>query len=132
MIVRLTIIMVLTMLVACDTSNKPSSNKGRLIMGKVHAEGELQLALSEENEVITNNPSEVLIKDSITATTIAESILFGVYGQENIKSQRPYETYLIKSYWVISGTLPKGYKGGTFLLILDSRNSKVIKITHSK
>ena len=47
-------------------------------------------------------------------------------------SQKPYETHLIENHWVISGTLQKGMKGGTFLIIIDARNSKVLKISHGK
>jgi hypothetical protein len=101
-------------------------------MGKSYAEKELKLTLSKEFQHNVINNKSVLIKDSSTAIKIAEPILFGIYGKENIGSQRPYETYLIDNYWVIAGTLPKDTDGGTFLFILDARNSKVLKITHGK
>ena len=108
------------------------SQNNRTILGKNYAEKELK-------EVLTNNANhnivdnkELIIKDSLTATNVAESILFKIYGKNNIESQKPYETYLIEKYWVISGTLPKGYDGGTFLIIIDARNSQVLKITHGK
>ena len=55
-----------------------------------------------------------------------------IYGKENIESQKPYEHYLIKNYWIIAGTLKKDIVGGTFLIIIDARNSKILKITHGK
>ena len=63
---------------------------------------------------------------------MAEYILFNIYGKDNIENQKPYETHLIENHWVISGTLQKGMKGGTFLIIIDARNSKVLKISHGK
>ena len=104
----------------------------RSILGKSYAEQELKSALidNSQNNLIDNKIA--IVKDSLTAINIAEPILFSIYGKDNITKQRPYEIYLIDSYWVISGTLPKKYKGGTFLIIIDSRDCKIIRITHGK
>lgn len=122
---KLTIILFAFSLIAC-------SQNDRSLLGKSFAESELKLALSKESQhnVIDNN--DVLIKDSSTAVKIVEPILFSIYGKENIESQKPYETYLVENYWIISGKLPKGMLGGTFLIIIDARNSKILKITHGK
>ena len=101
-------------------------------MEKSHAEKELKLALSKESQHNVINNKSVLIKDSSTAINVAEPILFSIYGRENIESEKPYETYLIDNYWVIAGTLPEDSSGGTFLIIIDARNSQVLKITHGK
>ncbi|NHM04156.1 NTF2 fold immunity protein [Flavobacterium celericrescens] len=103
----------------------------RSFHGKEFAEKELKAALNQNNEVKLHEDT-ILIKDSITAIKIAEPILFEIYGEENISLQRPYECYLIENYWVISGTLPEGILGGTFLFIFDSRNNEIIKIIHGK
>ena len=104
----------------------------RLILGKSYAQQELKSALTdkEQHNVIDNK--SVIIKDSLTAINTAEPILFSIYGKDNITKQRPYETYLIDNYWVITGTLPKGYFGGTFLIIINAFDNKIIKITHGK
>ncbi|HNI44451.1 MAG TPA: YbbC/YhhH family protein, partial [Chitinophagales bacterium] len=73
-----------------------------------------------------------IIKDSLTAINVAEPILFSIYGKDNITKQRPYEVYFKDNYWLITGTLPSGWKGGTFLIIIDSRDCKVIRISHGK
>ena len=101
-------------------------------MGKSYAEKELKLALSKEAQHNVIDNKSPLIKESSTAINIAEPILFSIYGKKNIESEKPYETYLIDNYWIIAGTLPKGMDGGTFLIIIDARNSKVLKITHGK
>lgn len=108
-----------------------SQNK-RLVLGKEYAKKELKIALSKESQHNIVNNKTILIKDSVTAIKIAEPILISIYGEKNIIKQRPYESYLIDNYWIISGTLPENYLGGTFLIILDARNSKIIKITHGK
>lgn len=101
-------------------------------MGKKYAEEELKFALSDTANHNVINTKATIIKDSLTATTIAETVLFEIYGKANIIKQKPYEVYHIDNYWFLKGTLPKGSLGGTFLIIMDDRNSQIIKITHGK
>ncbi|MDR7210107.1 NTF2 fold immunity protein [Flavobacterium piscis] len=108
-----------------------SQNK-RLVLGKEYAQEELKIALSKELQHNVVDYKTIIIKDSISAVKIAETILFDIYGKQNIEKQKPYETYFLDQYWIVSGTLPEGYKGGTFLIIIDARNSKILKITHEK
>ena len=102
------------------------------ILGKSYAEQELKRSLSNNEQFNVIDNKTVIIKDSVTAIMVAEPILFSLFGKDNIVNQRPYEIYLIDNYWVISGTLPKGRLGGTFLIIINDKNSSVIKITHGK
>jgi hypothetical protein len=104
----------------------------RTILGKSYATQELKIALTDKSQYNFLDGKRIIIKDSVTAISIAEPILFSIYGKDNITEQRPYETYLIDNYWVICGTLPKDYMGGTFLIIIDSRDSRIVKITHGK
>jgi NTF2 fold immunity protein len=112
---------------ACGQSKMDSQ-----ILGKDYAQNELKVALTDKPQHNVIDYKTIIINDSATAIEISEPILFGIYGKNNIIEQKPYEIYHIDNYWIISGTLPKGYKGGTFLIIIDSRDSKVIKITHGK
>jgi len=104
----------------------------RTILGKSYAEQELKSALTDKSQHNVIDNKTVIIKDSITAKSVAEPILFSIYGKSNIIKQRPYEIYSIDNYWVIGGTLPKEYLGGAFLIIIDSRDCKIIRITHGK
>ncbi|WP_435522634.1 NTF2 fold immunity protein [Chryseobacterium indoltheticum] len=92
-----------------------------------HAESELKNALIN-NEIL---PDKV-IQDSQTAVNVAENILFKIYGKENIIKQRPYNLNFIDDYYIIEGTLPKNTLGGTFLIIINSKHGKIIKLTHGK
>ena len=104
----------------------------RTILGKEYAEREIKSSLLDKSQHNVINNKAVIIKDSLTALNIAEPLLFSIYGKNNITKQRPYEIYFIDNYWLITGTLPSDWKGGTFLIIMDSRDSKVIRITHGK
>lgn len=74
----------------------------------------------------------VIIANEETAINVVEPILFGIYGKDNITKQRPYKADLMRDYWIIEGSMPKDQLGGTFLIILDSRNGEILKITHGK
>ena len=77
------------------------------------------------------NFKEPIIKDSLIAVAVAEPILFGIYGKDNILEQKPYIIHHIDHYWMISGTLHYDV-GGTFFIIIDAKDSKVIRLTHGK
>ncbi|MBO9586855.1 MAG: YbbC/YhhH family protein [Flavobacterium sp.] len=101
-------------------------------LGKENAENELKIALNGASQHNVVNYKELVIKNENIAIQIAEPILFEIYGESHIKDQKPYEAYFIDNYWVINGTLPIGMLGGTFVIIIDARNSEVLKITHYK
>ncbi|MFL9838816.1 NTF2 fold immunity protein [Flavobacterium sp. ST-75] len=103
----------------------------RILLGIDHAKQELQEALNDNNHNVVNGKN-IIIKDSITAIGVAEPILFGLYTKENIIKQHPYEIHHIDNYWVINGTLQTGFRGGTFLCIIDDRTGKILRITHGK
>lgn len=73
-----------------------------------------------------------VIPDKQTAITIAEAILFKVYGKDQILGEKPYNVSLRDGYWLLSGSLPDGYVGGTFLIVLSEKDGRVIKLTHGK
>lgn len=108
------------------------TQKSRLLLGKELALKTLEESLKDTSLHNVLHNKTLIIPDSSTAVTIAESILFKIYGKKEIQNQRPYEIYKIENYWYISGTFPKPQPGGTFLIITDARDGKVIRITHGK
>jgi hypothetical protein len=93
----------------------------------------IEIPLIEKENPELNIGTELILKDSITAIHVAEAILFNKYGKKQIERQKPYTIFFIQdSYWVVEGSLPKNTKGGVFFIILDARNSKVLKLKHGK
>ncbi len=76
--------------------------------------------------------TDALIKDEQSAVKFAELILFQEYGEKKIKEERPYQISFADNCWTISGTLKKGWKGGTFHFKFDSRDCRIIDIHHEK
>jgi hypothetical protein len=72
-----------------------------------------------------------LVPDQHTAIAIAEAILFPIYGEKNIRDQRPYVVKHAEGKWTIEGsTLPAGFTGGTFHIVIRQRDAQVIEIGH--
>ena len=114
-----------TFSIAAQSNNNNSEQKLRATM-------ELKYALSNEVQHNLIDDKRLIIKDSLTAIAVSETILFELYSKKSIENQKPYDVFFIDNHWIINGTLPIEMKGGTFLIIIDARNSKVIKITHGK
>lgn len=92
---------------------------------------EIKTILDESPE--SNIGSQLILKDSTIAIQVAEAILFNKYGKKQIKKQKPYSVFLIKdSYWVIEGMSSKYTKDSAFFIILDARDSKVLKVKYGK
>ena len=100
--------------------------------GHEFAKKELERVLTNEKKKRSYVRKNPLIKDDEMAIKVVEPILFGRYGQEVIELQKPYKVYKIDQYYVINGTLPKGYIGGVFVIIIDEKNARVLDITHYK
>lgn len=115
-----------------DRKNSNDSNTDKVNDEKI-AKAELTLALKDTTHDRFVDTQRVIIKDKKMAISIVEPILFDIYGKDKITEQRPYKIFNIDNYWVISGTMPSRFeKGGTFLIIIDSRNCRILKIKHGK
>jgi hypothetical protein len=79
-------------------------------------------ALKQKSDSTKVNSPLIATKEK--AIAYAELILFDIYGKEQIQSEKPYKTWEIDKYWILFGTLPKGYKGGVFEIVFDSSNGK--------
>lgn len=106
------------------------TKSNRTQFGIEYAKSELKEALSNkrEKQILV----DTVITDKETAIIVAETILFKIYGKDNITKQRPYEINQIDNYWVLNGTLPKNMLGGTFIIIINSTNGQIVKLSHGK
>jgi len=125
---------VLLMFATLNCYSQSEKIDGRRLLGKKYAEQELKKALSDTTTHNVIGKGKILIKEESDAIKIAEVILFPLYSEKEIVEQRPYEVYFIENYWIISGTLPNipYLKGGTFLIIMDARDGRIIRITHGQ
>src|SRR5262245_16967791 len=72
-----------------------------------------------------------LVPNREIAIRIAEAILFPIYGEKNIREQRPYQVNLKGGKWTIDGAPPPpGMTGGNFHIIILQRDARVVEIGH--
>ena len=63
---------------------------------------------------------------------VAEAALVPIYGEEQIKSELPYVVNQCKDKWLVRGSLPKGYKGGVFEIVINADTSQIESVIHGK
>jgi hypothetical protein len=79
------------------------------------------------------NNNDTLLKDKQSLIKYAEPILFKTYGKKTILSEKPYIISFKNGTWSMSGTLPREYTiGGTFHILINAKDGRVIKIIHYK
>jgi hypothetical protein len=98
-------------------------------MGEAYARQQVQRVTKAAPKAPFYKP---LLPTKAVAIAVTEPLLFSIYGKENIIRQRPYEVYLINGFWYLSGTLPQDMDGGTFELVVEAKNGRVVELTHGK
>ena len=77
-------------------------------------------------------PKNGFVPDSDTAIKIAEAVWLPIYGKM-IYEEKPFKAKLInKEYWEVTGTLPKGYDGGTVVAHIRKLDGKILYVIHEK
>ena len=75
-------------------------------------------------------PKEGLVPDKETAIKIAEVVLFRLYGEEAIISQRPYKVRQEDDIWWISGTIKENEFGSVFNIAISKQSGAVLHLKH--
>jgi hypothetical protein len=130
-------------LYGCTKSPKVTNNKvdsldkivsidssSKVFIGPEFARIELEGFLRDSTKNLLKG--KVLIGNNEKLISIAEPILFDIYGRQEILNERPYEIYIFGDYWIMMGTLSKGWKGGTFTIVINRITCEVIGISHGE
>ena len=123
------IIIILTLLFSSSIIIGQETERGKLT--KKQAKEIVLEALSDSTLHNIIGVTSILTKEK-KVVEFAEIILWDIYGKKNIEKQKPYNVFKIDKYWLLGGTLQKGMKGGTFMIIIDSYDCKIIRLTHGK
>jgi hypothetical protein len=86
------------------------------------------------NQYIGYLPDNGFVPDAATAIKIAEAVWIPIYGQKQIEEERPFKAKLVQngSVWLVYGTLPEGWVGGTAVVRIRKSDGKIIYLTHEK
>jgi|ERR1039458_8450937 hypothetical protein len=78
-------------------------------------------------------PKNGFVPDEETAKKIAEAIWIPIYGKDVIDGEKPFQAELWHdTVWVVNGTLPKGYSGGTAYITIRKSDCKISDVYHDK
>lgn len=95
-----------------------------------------RLYLEESEDTTSLNEGGEEVTTAAMAFEIAEPILIGAYGKENISLQKPFHINLVDDIWVIYGTLPKAdgrdALGGTAYIEIRKKNGGFVKSIHGE
>lgn len=79
-----------------------------------------------------NQPKKRKLTRLEDVISVAENVLFQVYGEEKIRCEQPYYISKYKNKWIINGSLPEGMDGGVFEIVINADNSQIESLVHGK
>lgn len=96
----------------------------------------------EDTEHYRINPEDCFTKphnnlgfvpDKETAAKIAVAVWTPIYGEKEIKSEKPYNIWLMDdSIWVVYGSLQKNALGGTAYVEIRKSDGAILRMTHEQ
>ena len=77
-------------------------------------------------------PKKGYVPDEETAIAIAVAVWIPIYGKEQIEYEKPYKASLKNGIWTVTGSLPKGFKGGTAEARISQDSGCILRVIHYK
>jgi hypothetical protein len=77
-------------------------------------------------------PKKGYVPDEQTAIAIAVAVWIPIYGKEQIENEKPYQASLKDGVWTVTGSLPKGFKGGTAEARISKDSGCILRVIHYK
>lgn len=75
-------------------------------------------------------PKDGFVPNEATAIRIAEAVLFPIYGEKEIQSERPFKATLKDGVWTVKGTLAPGLLGGTAIVRVSKSDGRILLVAH--
>jgi|688.fasta_scaffold508147_1 hypothetical protein len=66
------------------------------------------------------------------AEAIHSAVAGSIYGDENIQKQRPFRSVRAGDFWVVFGSLPQGFVGGTAVTVIRASNGEILRVIHGQ
>lgn len=88
--------------------------------------------IEEDSSWRISSSEGALIATAEAAAIIAKAAVTSIYDEECAESEQPYMIRSNPDTWVVSGSLPDGYVGGTFSMAIRKDNGKIEHFYHEK
>ena len=77
-------------------------------------------------------PPKGFVPDEKTAIRIAAAVWSPIYGEEEIRSEKPFVASLKSGVWTVQGSLPKGWDGGVAIAEISKSDGRILRVSHGK
>ncbi len=88
-----------------------------------------QVKKNEHHDVLKTREA-VATKE--TAIALAVAVWTSIYGKEKIEKESPYQAIRVGDYWFVSGSLEKGWLGGTAEAVINATDGRFLNVSHGK
>jgi hypothetical protein len=75
-------------------------------------------------------PKDGFVPNEHTAVRIAEAVLIPIYGEKEVRSERPFKAVLANGVWTVRGTLPPNFMGGTAVVRMAKSDGRIFFMIH--
>jgi hypothetical protein len=75
---------------------------------------------------------EGFVPEEKTALAIAVAVWTPIYGEKQIESEKPYVATLSEGKWTVTGSLPKGWRGGVAIAVISKTDGRILRISHEQ
>ncbi len=66
------------------------------------------------------------------AKAIHSAVAGAAYGKAHVESQRPFRAVRSGEYWVVFGSLPPGFLGGTAVTVIRASDGRIMRVIHEQ
>ena len=73
-----------------------------------------------------------MVQNKETAIALAVAVWSPIYGKEKIEKEAPYQVIRVDDYWVVTGSLKKGWMGGTAQAVINASDGCFLNVTHGQ
>jgi hypothetical protein len=122
-------IILLTLLFSSCNKNNVTKNNKPIVFRDVASNKIDSIDLYSFNR---NCDIDTVIPDKVTAVKYAFILLSNIYGEKQIRGEFPLDVSMKDSNWIIEGSLPDGYIGGTAYVSINMKTGTINKIIHFK
>ena len=120
----ITLIGFLTLCNACAAAREDQVDK-EWAADRVHE------ALRQRTPIL-GSPRAIVVPTASVAEGIHAAVVRGVFGDATVREQRPYHAVRSGNYWVVHGSLPAGFTGGTAVTVIRARDRAVLWVFHEQ
>jgi hypothetical protein len=74
----------------------------------------------------------LVVPTAEVAKAIHSAVAGAVYGKADVEKERPFRAVRSGEYWVVFGSLPPGFVGGTAVTVIRASDGRVMRIIHEQ